>query len=157
MERAGAEVAVLLSRAGHFRSSQAVHDRYGALVYGNEHGRERLDPADDYRVVAAGDALPGAVRALESRAIHDETPLYLASHEALAVGDLVVAVEGALRVWWVAESDDDVREYHEEHVPSIRAWLDLPIEHVLVSHGAYVPGGREALAAALARPPWDVS
>jgi hypothetical protein len=28
----------------------------------------------------------------------------------LAVGDLVVAVDGALRVWWVSVSDEDVRE-----------------------------------------------
>jgi hypothetical protein len=140
---------VLLSRAGHFRSSQAIRDRYGALVYGNERGLERVDPAEDYRPVAAGDELPGGARALASGSVYDETPIYLPSHDALAVGDLVVAVAGALRVWWVSGSDEDVREYQEQHVPSIRAWLELPIEHVLVSHGDYVAGGREALAAAL--------
>jgi hypothetical protein len=157
VEHAGVEVAVLLSRAGHFRSSQEIHDRYGALVYGNGRARERLDPVRDYRSVASGDLLPGDARALPCRFVYDETPLYLPSHSAVAVGDLILAVGGELRVWWVAESDEDIREYHEEHVPGMRAWLELPIEHILVSHGEYVSGGGDALTAAFGRPPWDVS
>jgi hypothetical protein len=150
-------VAVLLSRAGHFRSSQALHDRYGAIVYGNERARDRLDPVRDFRAVEPGSKLPGDVRALHTRAIYDETPLFFPSHGALAVGDLVVSVENELRVWWVAEDEAEEREYHEQHVPSLREWLELPIEHVLVSHGDYVPGGGAALAAAFDRPPWNVS
>jgi hypothetical protein len=157
IERAEKPVAVLLSRAGHFRSSQEIHDRYGAAVYGHERARERLEPVRHFRAVVPGSKLPGAVRALPSRAIYDETPLYFPSHRALAVGDLVVSVGGELRVWWVAENEADVREYHAEHVPSLREWLELPIEHVLVSHGDHVPGGAAAFAAAFERPPWDVS
>ena len=157
VERAGQRVAVVTSRAGHFRSSQEIHDRYGALVYGHERARERLEPTRDFRPVAPGSELPGGVRALATRAIYDETPLFFPSHAALAVGDLVVSIGGALRVWWVAENEAEEREYREQHVSSLREWLGLPIEHVLVSHGAYVPGGARALAAALERPPWDVS
>lgn len=157
VDRAGQPVAVVLSRAGHFRSSQAIHDRYGAVVYGHERARERLEPAGDFRAVVPGSELPGGVRALPSRAIYDETPLHVPSHKAVAVGDLVVAVAGELRIWWVAENEADEREYHAEHVPSLREWLKLPLEHVLVSHGRYVPGGGEALAAAFERPPWNVS
>ena len=155
--RAGKPVAVLLSRAGHFRSSQTVHDRYGAIVYGHDRARERLDPVRDFRSLAPGSELPGGVRALPTRAIYDETPLFLPSHGALAVGDLVVSIEHELRVWWVAENEAEEREYREQHVPSLRRWLELPIEHVLVNHGAYVPGGGAAFAAALERPPWDAS
>ena len=155
--RAGRPVAILLSRAGHFRSSQAVHDRYDAIVYGHERARERLDPVRDFHTVVPGSELPGGVRALPTRAIYDETPLFFPSHAALAVGDLVVAVEHELRVWWVAENEAEEREYRDQHVPSLRDWLTLPVEHVLVNHGDYVPGGAAALAAAFERPPWNVS
>jgi len=157
VERAKKTVAVVLSRAGHFRSSQAMYDRYGAAVYGHERARDRLEPVRHYCAVAPGTEAPGGVQALSSRAIYDETPLYFTSHGALGVGDLIVSVGGELRVWWVAENEAEVREYHEEHVPSLRKWLELPIEHVLVSHGDYVPGGGAALATAFERPPWVAS
>jgi hypothetical protein len=155
--RTGNRVAVVLSRAGHFRNSQEVHDRYGALVYGHERAADRLDPVRDFRSVVAGDELPGAAEVLPFRGIYDETPLFFPSHGALGVGDLVVSVGGELRVWWVAEDEEERREYEVQHVPSLREWLALPIEHVLVSHGDYVAGGDAALARAFERPPWDVS
>jgi hypothetical protein len=142
-------VHVLLSRAGHFRSSQEAHERYGAPVWGHERARERL--RGDYRAVDLGDELPGGARVLQYRHVYDGTPLYLSSHRALAPGDLVVSVDGELRVWWVAESEDELTELHERHIPSLRPWLELPVEHVLVSHGAYVEGGRDELAAAFDR------
>jgi hypothetical protein len=153
--RRGRPVDVLLSRAGHFRSSKEAHHRYGAPVWGHERARGRL--RSDYRVVGLGEKLPGGARVLEYRQVYDGTPLYLPSHRALVPGDIVVSIEGALRVWWVAENEGELRELRDEHVPSLRPWLELAIEHVLVSHGAYVEGGREELAAALERPPWDVS
>jgi hypothetical protein len=153
--RRACPVHVVLSRAGHFRSAQEAHDRYGAPVWGHERGRPRL--RGQYRVVDLGDELPGGARVLPYRQVHDGTPMYFASHRALAPGDLVVSIEGELRVWWVAENDDEMRELREKHVPSMRPWLELPIEHVLVAHGDYVEGGRDELAAAFERPPWDVT
>lgn len=155
VERRGRPVHVLLSRAGHFRSSQDAHERYAAPVWGHGRARERL--RGDYRVVELGDELPGAARVLEYRRVYDGTPLYLSSHRALVPGDIVIAVEGALRVWWVAENEEELRELRNEHVPSLRPWLELPIERVLVSHGSYVEGGRDELAAAFDRAPWDAS
>jgi hypothetical protein len=155
VERRARPVHVLLSRAGHFRSSQEAHDRYDAPVWGHERARERL--RGDYRVVHPGDDLPGRARVLEYRQVYDGTPLYLSSHRALAPGDVVVAIDGELRVWWAAENEEELRELRQEHIPSLRPWLELPVEHVLVAHGAYVEGGRDELAAAFARPPWDVS
>jgi hypothetical protein len=44
--------------------------------------------------------------------------------------------------------------WHEERtLPALRALLDLPFEHVLVSHGEPVHG-REDFVAALNRTPW---
>ena len=155
VERRARPVHVLLSRAGHFRSSQEAHDRYGAPVWGHERGRERL--RGDYRVVELGDDLPGGARVLAYRQVYDGTPLYLPSHRALAPGDLVVSIGGELRVWWAAENEEELEELRHEHIPSLRPWLELPLEHVLVAHGAYVEGGRDELAAAFARAPWDES
>ena len=155
VERRGRPVHVLLSRAGHFRGSQEVHDRYSAPVWGHERARGRL--RGDYRAVELGAELPGGARVLEYRQVHDGTPLYLSSHRALVPGDIILAIDGELRVWWVAETEDEERELVEEHIPSLRVWLDLPLDHVLVSHGDYVEGGRDALAATFDRPPWDVS
>lgn len=80
------------------------------------------------------DGEPG-VRALDGGA------LWLASHCALAAGAAIESVDGELRV------------VRAPLLPSVRAWLELPVEHVLVRHGEQVPGGRAALAAALGRAP----
>ena len=53
---------------------------------------------------------------------------------------------GALRVW--------ATPWHEERtLPALRALLELPFEHVLVSHGEPVHG-RDDFVAALDREPW---
>ena len=82
------------------------------------------------------------------------SPLWLPSHNALAVGDALISVAGELRVWWVFQGEDDERDFRERWLPFLRAWLDLPVEHVLVGHGDHVAGGREALAAAFEREPY---
>ena len=82
--------------------------------------------------VWSGDELPGDV-------LRYPAGVWLASHRAIAVGDAVVSVDGELRL---VDADG---------AAELRALLDLPIEHVLVAHGDHVPGGRDALAAALER------
>jgi hypothetical protein len=108
-------------------------------------------------VVDAGAELPGESQVLAHRQVYDGTPLFLRSHAAIVPGDIVVGVAGELRFWWVSENEQDEREYQDEHLPSLAPWLDLPIEHVLVSHGEYVAGGGRALADAFGRPPRAVS
>ena len=81
------------------------------------------------------------------------SPLWLSEQKALAAGDVLISVGGELRVWWVFQGEEDERDFRERWMPFLRAWLDLPVEHVLVGHGGHVPGGKDALAAALARPP----
>ena len=68
--------------------------------------------------------------------------VWLSELRALAVGDALISVGDELRLWGAAEDPEP-----------LRAALDRPVEHVLVAHGEHVPGGRDALAAALARPP----
>ncbi len=78
------------------------------------------------------------------------TPLYFHARRAVAIGDVFISRDDGLHVWWGHSASDDAW-YRERLVPSLRRWLDLPIEHVLVAHGDLV--GPEELEAALARPP----
>ena len=67
----------------------------------------------------------------------------------------LLARDGELRVWCALESEEDERIFDERYLPELRSWLDLDIEHVLVAHGEQLPGGRDLLAAALERPPYE--
>lgn len=161
VERRGLPVAVLLTEAAHARSAGDVAARYGAAVWGHERAREEVGGAE-FHAVRPGDELPGGARPLDGGLPLDEgyedtsgTPLFLPSHGALAPGDAIVEVGGELRVWWVFEGEEDERQFHEECLPALRSWLELPIERVLVSHGEQRSFGREDVAAALERPPWE--
>lgn len=145
-------VAVLLTQAAHARSAGDVARRYDAVVWGHERAREKIGGAT-FNVVAPGDDVPGG-RALEfaQEPRGSGTPLYLPSHRALAVGDVMIAIDGRLRYWWGHGTWDD-GWFRDRLVPSIRQWLELPIEHVLVAHGEQVRGGGAEIAAALGREP----
>ena len=60
--------------------------------------------------------------------------------------DALTALGGELQVW--------TTPWHEERVlPALHALLELPFEHVIVSHGEPVHD-RSAYERALERPPW---
>ena len=59
----------------------------------------------------------------------------------------MTAPDGVLRVW--------ATPWHEQRVlPALRELLELPFEHVIVSHGEPVHD-RPAFEAALEREPWS--
>ena len=154
VERRRLPVAVLLTQAAHARSAGEVATRYGAEVWGHEYAREKVGGAR-YRTIDAGATLPGGagVLALDQEPGGSATPLWFPSHRAVAVGDVLISVGGRLRIWWAHGASDETW-YRNRLVPSLRAWLDHPIEHVLVAHGGQVAGGAAELAAALERPPF---
>jgi hypothetical protein len=95
----------------------------------------------------AADGLPGGIRAFPT-ARAAEAVYWLPEHRALVVGDVLLGAgakprptDDALRLcperWLGNATQDDLRE-------SLRPLLDLPVEHVLVSHGAPVLGGGKA-------------
>jgi hypothetical protein len=137
VERHGRPVAVLLTTPYHRRSADVLAARYDARIH------------DGPR---PGDPLPGGAQVLEPA--DGASPLWLPEQRALAVGDILISVGGELRIWWVFQGEEDVRDFRERWLPFLRAWLDLPVEHVLAGHGEHVAGGRDALAAALERPPY---
>jgi hypothetical protein len=132
-----------------------VARRYGAGVWGHEDGRRKVGDAE-FHAISPGDDVPGG-RALEldQEPGGSGTPLYLPSHTAAAIGDVFITIDGELRVWW-GEKRGNGEWYRDRFVPSLHRWLELPIERLLVAHGAQVEGGVDAIAAALERPPYTL-
>ena len=75
--------------------------------------------------------------------------MYAREQRALIFADALTAPHGELLVW--------ATPWHEERVlPALRAMLELPFEHVLVSHGEPVHT-RADFEAALRREPWGAT
>jgi hypothetical protein len=130
---AGRPVVVLTTLRFHGRSRDAVIDRYGGVE------------------VRHDGTMPAGVEAVPVEGF-DETMYWLPEPRALVPGDRLIG-DGAGGVrpcpasWLQYLPDDD-----PEHLrAALRPLLELPVEHVLVSHGEPVlGGGREAIARALA-------
>ena len=127
-------------------SIDAVVDRYGARAFGPRvWDPDQGPPKSAVHTIRPGDELPGGLRALRSPRGNEETPLWLPEQRALVFADGMTAQDGALRIW-----DTD---HLERVLPELRAMLELPFEHVLVSHGDPVHT-REDFIAALDREPY---
>lgn len=146
VERCGVPVHVLVTVFWHTRSAARMVERYEARVHAV--GGARAAVTRRAGVVHAtfrpGETLPGGVVAYgTSRA--SEVVYWLPSHRTLVPGDAILgADDGGLRlcpVGWLPSGHDHAR---------LRASLEplraLPVERVLVSHGAPVlERGHEAL------------
>jgi hypothetical protein len=132
-------------RERFWRHLDADVDRRGRPVAIVATGTSRRDAAGEiakrYRTDARTGGHPAGVEAFPMGG--PDVALWVPEHSALAVGDTVISVGGELRLGPTGRST--------EHV---RALLELPIEHVLATYGDHVPGGRDALAAALEPPPF---
>jgi glyoxylase-like metal-dependent hydrolase (beta-lactamase superfamily II) len=96
-------------------------------------------------VFRGGDGLPGGIGSFPTPRA-SEVVFWLPAHGAVAVGDVLLG--SPLRLcperWLGKPTHYDLRA-------ALQPLLELPVEHVLVSHGEPVlSGGREALAALLA-------
>ena len=138
--------AVVVLKPDHVRDVDLFVRWYGAKGYGPWLFFRGDAPATELEPVQPGDELPGGLRALHDDRGRAETPLYLPEQRALVFADALTAPGGVLRVWDTA--------WHEERVlPALRAFLDLPFEHVIVSHGEPVHD-RAAFERALELEPW---
>ncbi len=141
---------VLLTVFWHARSSQEILDRYaGARVWAHESAAEKIGERVRYTdTFALGDPLPAGVEALDALRA-DEVMYWLPEQRALVTGDVVLgARDGGVRVCpdsWLPKGTSPT-----EFRDALRPVVDLPVEHVLVSHGDPVlGGGRDALRRAL--------
>ena len=87
-----------------------------------------------------------------------ELPLHLRDERALAFGDAVVEVGGALRVWIQQPlTERRLDSYERRYKPTLARVADRvgDVERVLVTHGEPVlRDGGAALRGALDAPPW---
>jgi hypothetical protein len=138
---------VAILKPDHIRDVDLFARWYGARAYGPWLYWRGDVPETELEPLRPGTELPGGLQALDDGRGQMETPLYLPEQRALVFADGMTAPGGVLRVW--------ASPWHETRVlPTLRALLELPFEHVLVSHGEPVHS-RAEFEAALAREPWS--
>jgi glyoxylase-like metal-dependent hydrolase (beta-lactamase superfamily II) len=170
LERLAAEreTAVVLTAPWHERDAQGLVERLGVPVYTplpdtaedlmRKYGITAEQAGDgspdvvwllrqgigEARVYAAGDRLDVGVDVLPGEKPND-TVHWIEGHRAVVAGDTLVDFGRGLELnpRWL---DADVTR--EQVVEGLRSLLDLPVEHVLATHGG--PFDRAALARALA-------
>jgi hypothetical protein len=120
-------LAVVL-KPDHVRDVDLFVRRYGARAYGPWLFWRTNVPETELEPVQPGTVLPGGLVALYDGRGRMETPLWLPEQRALVFADALTAPRGELRVW--------VTPWLEERtLPALRDLLELPFEHVVVSHG----------------------
>ena len=138
-------VAVVM-KPDHVRDVDLFVRWYGVRAYGPAVFFPEDIPKTELIGVQPGDELPGGLRALYDARRETETPLYLPEQRALVFADALTAPHGELRIW-------DTPWHAQRVLPALRALLELPFEHVLVSHGEPVHN-RADFEAALDRDPY---
>jgi hypothetical protein len=139
--------AIVVMKPDHVRDVDLFVRRYDARAFGPYLFWRYDIPDTELQPVRPGQELPGGLRAVYDGRGAMETPLYLPEQRALVFADALTAPGGELRVWYTP--------WHEERVlPALRDLLELPFEHVLVSHGVPVHS-RSDFEAALEREPWS--
>ncbi|MGZ4397429.1 MAG: hypothetical protein ACXVZ1_03325, partial [Gaiellaceae bacterium] len=138
--------AVVILKPDHVRDVDLFVGSYGARAFGPSLFWRDDIPESELEPIEPGSELPGGLVALHDGRGRQETPLWLPQQRALVFADALTAPAGELRVW--------ATPWHEERaLPALRALLELPFEHVVVSHGEPVHD-RDAYERALERPPW---
>jgi glyoxylase-like metal-dependent hydrolase (beta-lactamase superfamily II) len=121
--------------------------RYGARAFGPDRFDRYDIPETELEPIYLGSQLPGGIIALYDGRGRNETPLWLPEQRALVFADALTAPKGVLRV--------SATPWHRERaLPALRELLDLPFEHVIVSHGQPVHT-RTAFERALEVAPWS--
>jgi glyoxylase-like metal-dependent hydrolase (beta-lactamase superfamily II) len=137
---------VVVLKPDHVRDVDLFVRRYGARAFGPWLFWRGDAPETELEPIEPGSELPGGLVALYDGRGRNETPLWLPEQRALVFADALTAPEGELRVW-------NTPALEERALPALRALLELPFEHVIVSHGDPLHD-RAALERALELPPW---
>jgi len=138
---------VVILKPDHVRDVDLFVRRYDARAFGPSLFWPHNVPETELETIEPGSEIPGGLVALYDGRGRNETPLWLPEQRALAFADALTERDGVLRVWGTP--------WHEERVlPALRTLLDLPFEHVIVSHGEPVHD-RAAFERALELPPWE--
>jgi len=137
---------VVVLKPDHVRDTDLFVRRYGARAFGPYLFWRHNIPETDIEGIEPGSALPGGLVAQYDGRGRNETPIWVPDQHLIVFADGMTGQGGELRVW--------ATPWHEERVlPALRALLDLPFEHVIVSHGVPIHD-RAAYERALELPPW---
>ncbi len=137
---------IVILKPDHVRDVDLFARRYGAHAFGPYLFWAGDAPDTELEPIDPGSELPGGFLALYDGRGRNETPLWLPEQRALVFADALTAPGGELQVW--------ATPWHEERaLPALRDLLELPFEHVIVSHGDPVHD-RAAFERALELPPW---
>ena len=154
----GRAASSLITIGYHVRSAESLAERYGGRIFGPPTCAKRLKNADLLTDLTPDSPGPAGAQAFAiGKPRRSERPLWFPSHRALAFGDaLVTNPAGELRIWVQDPVDHKLlRFYRERFVPTLDPLLDLPVEHVLATHGEpVVGGGAKALREAVEAEPW---
>lgn len=138
--------AIVVLKPDHVRDVDLFVRRYGARAFGPDRFDRYDIPETELQPVYPGSRLPGGLVALYDGRGRNETPMWLPEQRALVFADAMTAPDGELRIWSTP--------WHQDRaVPALRALLELPFEHVIVSHGEPVHT-RAAYERALTLAPW---
>ena len=139
---------VAILKPDHVRDVDLFVERYGCRAFGPYWFWRDNIPDTDLEGIQPGSELPGGVVALHDGRGRNETPGWVPERRALVFADALTERDGELLVWGTP--------WHEERVlPALRALLELPFEHVIVSHGEPVHD-RAAFERALELPPFSI-
>ncbi len=138
---------VVILKPDHVRDVDLFVERYGCRAFGPYWFWRDNIPETDLEGIQPGSELPGGLVALYDGRGRNETPVWVPERRALVFADALTERDGRLLVWGTP--------WHEERVlPALRALLELPFEHVIVSHGEPVHD-RAAFERALELPPFS--
>jgi hypothetical protein len=135
----------VILKPDHVRDVDLFVQRYGARAFGPWLFWRSNIPQTELEGIESGSELPGGLAALYDGRGRNETPMWLPEQRALVFADGMTSQGGELRIWDTP---------HEERArAALRDLLDLPFEHVIVSHGQPVHD-RAAYERALDLPAW---
>jgi hypothetical protein len=138
---------VAILKPDHVRDVDLFVRRYGCPAFGPWLFWRDNIPETELEPIEPGSELPGGLVALYDGRGRNETPIWLPEQRAIVFADALTERGGTLLAWGTP--------WHEERVlPALRAMLDLPFEHVIVSHGEPLHD-RAAFERALELPPFQ--
>ena len=139
-------VAVVL-KPDHVRDVDFFVHHYACRAFGPWLFFRGDAPETELEYVEPGVELPGGLLALYDGRYRMETPLWLPEQRALVFADALTERGGQLLVW-------GSRGHEERVLPALRNMLELPFEHVIISHGEPLHD-RHAFERALELPPFE--
>ncbi len=137
---------IAILKPDHVRDVDRFAERYKARAFGPRVFFRDDIPKIHLEGIEPGTILPGGLVALDDARGQNETPLWVPRQQTLIFADALTAPHGELRIW-------STPWHRERVVPVLRELLDLPFQHVIVSHGKPVHD-RAAYERALDLPPW---